>query len=62
VTESITMIRITQFDSPRRPVLIIQFVQKPEVELHLWLFKGKSQVEWLTEQGRVLGVQMGADC
>ena len=53
-----------------QPLLILTFPSvrtRPSgvelgLELHLWLFKGRSQVEWVTRDGIGLGMVMGAAC
>lgn len=52
--------------NPNKPLIIIEFPRgkpdEPALELHVWMFRGQTQVEWLTEDGEVLGVAWGVQC
>jgi hypothetical protein len=51
--------------SEDKPLAIIEFPKLgvgPALELHIWDYKGRTQVEWVTEDGVGLGMMMGAEC
>lgn len=61
----ITIYEAKDLENPLAPLVTIEFPKPPNgpaLELNLWVFKGRSQVEWVTEDGVALGLVWAGEC